>query len=256
MAYPRLRPPSLPPGVSAKFRELDERADGWFSPVVKWLVYLSVTLFILRVIFPFDAWVTIFAASPASTIFHARIWQLITYALFHDREGIFHILFNLLALWFFGIRLERAWGSARFLQLCLATAAGAALVHIGATLLFVAVGLLSAEGLAGYIIGLSGVVYGVLTVYAILHPHDTIHVYGIFPIKVRTLIIALAVMAFIGSLGGGAGNIAHLGHLGGILFGWLFMRYPAIFERIPVPRIGHRRWKPPEPSRSRWRPPE
>lgn len=255
MPYPRLRTPSLPPGLRAKVRELDQKASAWFTPVVKWTVYLSVALFLLRVIIPVDdGWVTMFGASPESTIFRARLWQLLTYALLHDRESIAHILFNLLALWFFGIRLESSWGSTRFLRLCVATAAGAALVHIVTTLLFVGVGLMAPEvGLRAYIIGLSGVIYGILTAYALLHPHDMIVFFGLVPMKVRTLIIGLGLLTFIGSLGG-SGSVAHLGHLGGILFGWLFVRYPRVFERIPVPRIGHRRWRPPSDARPRWRP--
>lgn len=256
MSSPRLRRPSIPPAWRDKLREMDSRANHWMTPVVKWTVYLCVALFLLRVFLPLPAWLSLFAASPHGTVFRARIWQLLTYALLHDNQSLFHVLFNLLGMWFFGVRLERAWGSTRFLRLWIATAAGAALTHIVVTIVFVSTGLLLPNEYHNAMIGLSGVVYGVLTVYALLHPHETVYVFGVLPVKVGMLVVVLGVMAFLGSLGGPS-PVGHLGHLGGILFGWLFLRFPNIFDRIPVPRMGHRRWRPPEPSpRPRWRPPE
>jgi membrane associated rhomboid family serine protease len=46
---------------------------------------------------------------------HFKIYQLITYMFLHDPNSIFHILFNMLALWMFGYMLENLWGAKRFL---------------------------------------------------------------------------------------------------------------------------------------------
>ena len=55
-----------------------------------------------------------FGLVPQTVIDHLRVWQLFTYMFLH--AGIFHILFNMLALWMFGVELERMWGSRYFVK--------------------------------------------------------------------------------------------------------------------------------------------
>src|SRR4051794_27182948 len=120
----KLKWPRIPPGVRTRLRDWDERASVWFTPVVKWVTYTCLALFLLRVLIPSHLWVSLFATSFVGTIMHFRIWQVVTYAFVHDNHSIFHVLCNLIGLYFFGTRLEIAWGSARFLRLFLATAIG------------------------------------------------------------------------------------------------------------------------------------
>jgi len=58
-----------------------------------------------------------------------RPWQYITYMFMHDTISIWHILFNMIALWMFGKELENFWGAKRFLFFYLFTGIGAAFIQ-------------------------------------------------------------------------------------------------------------------------------
>lgn len=215
------------------FRELDETLSRAFAPVVKWLVYSSVLVFLIHIFvatFTHGGYAASLiywmGASVSETIFKGRIWQLLTYAFVHGH--FVHLLFNLLAVYFFGNRLESRWGSATFFRFCVVVIAGSVLFHLLVS---------AAAGQSGsIIIGMSGLVYGILLVYAIYYPDDIVYVYGVFPIKVKYFVAVLGLLAFMSSTGGGGGSgVAHLTHFGGLLVGYGFMRFSNLFDWIWVP---------------------
>ena len=173
-------------------------------------------------------------ASLGSTIFRGQVWQLVTYAFVHGSFG--HLFFNLFALWMFGKRLEGAWGSERFVRLCLAAALGAVLAQ------FVATAMLG--HVDSRIIGISGVVYAVLVVYAMRYPDEVIYFNFFIPMKVKYFVALLGIMAFLSASGSSGGGVAHLAHLGGMVVGFLFVRFPRAFDSIPLPRLGRSRRGP------------
>ena len=63
--------------------------------------------------------VDLFGLSPQAVLEHGRIWQLATYLFLHDPNGFMHLLFNMLALWMFGVELERRWGTVGFIEVLL-----------------------------------------------------------------------------------------------------------------------------------------
>jgi membrane associated rhomboid family serine protease len=136
-------------------------------------------------------------------------WTLLTYAFVHASIG--HIFFNMLALFFFGPPLEERWGSAGFLKLYLVSAAGGALVA-----------LLSPDP----VVGASAAINGVMLAYAMTWPDNQVYVWGVFPIKVKYLVMILAAISFFFALDGGGGPVSHLAHLGGFASAFLYLKSP------------------------------
>lgn len=139
------------------------------------------------------------------------VWTVLTYAFTH--VGLGHVFFNLLTLFFFGPPLEERWGSSDFLKLYVAAAIGGALFSIGQP--------------TAPIIGASAAVNGVMLAYAMTWPDNVIHVWGIFPIKVKWLVAILAAFSVLSAAGAGGGDgVAHLAHLGGFVTAFLYMKSP------------------------------
>lgn len=137
-----------------------------------------------------------------------RPWTILTYQFLHG--GLLHLGFNMLALFFFGPRLEARMGGRRFLGLYLVSGIGGA-----------ALSLLTPT--AG-IIGASGAVFGVLLAFARYYPRERIFIWGILPIESRILVVLLAVFSLWAGFGGAQQGVAHFAHLGGFVGGWIFLR--------------------------------
>jgi membrane associated rhomboid family serine protease len=101
------------------------------------------------------------------------------------------------------------------------------------------------------IVGISGVVYGVMLACALYYPDDIVYFQFFIPIKLKYLVGIMAVLTFISS-GSGQGNIAHLTHLGGLIFAFLYVKVPVLFDWIPAPRPLKKKPRYVEP-RERWR---
>ena len=107
-------------------------------------------------------------------------------------SDFFHLLCNMLALWFLGYELETRWGTKKFLTYYFIVAAGAGMI----TALYM---VLYLGGSYVYIptIGASGAVFGLLIPYTILFPNRLVYVYGLFPVKVKSLAIVAAIVSLI-----------------------------------------------------------
>jgi membrane associated rhomboid family serine protease len=147
------------------------------------------------------------------------LWQLVTYIFLHG--GITHILFNLLALWMFGGELESYWGSKKFLRYFFFCGVGAGIC----TVIFTPDQFIP-------VIGASGAIYGILLAFGWLFPNRLIYIYFLFPIPAKYMVIIFGLIELFSSMEGTGGGVAHLTHLGGLLFGLLYMAYPAIRQRI------------------------
>jgi len=149
------------------------------------------------------------------------LWQLFTYIFLHG--GFSHIFFNLLALWWFGGELENYWGSKKFLFYFLFCGIGAGIC----TVLFTPDIYQRIP-----VIGASGAIYGILLAFAWLFPNRPILIYFLFPVPAKYMVIIFGLIEFFSSMGGAGGGVAHLTHLGGLLFGFFYMGYPAIRQKI------------------------
>jgi len=168
-------------------------------------------------------------------------WQLLTYAFLHG--SWVHLLFNALMLVQFGPRLENSLGRKRYIQFLLACTLGAAACQLAVEYLMQASGYQ-----VGPTVGASGYIYGILLGWAMLWPRDRLMM--ILPpveMSVRTMVIVFGGLElFLGVTNSSAG-VAHFAHLGGMLFGWLLLRF---WQRRP-PFGGGRKPPPPKPRHLR-----
>src|SRR5262245_12829974 len=192
---------------------------GPLTPGIKFLVILNVIVFVPTALFHLDAVQRTFGLSPSDVFMRGWVWQPFTYMFVHD--GIFHILFNMLALWMFGVELERMWGSRYFTKFYLVSGIGAAVVQ---TLLSFAP--FEALQQIYYIqtVGASGAVYGVLLAYAMFFPHRPIYMYFVFPIPAKYFVMIIGAISLLSSFDGSGGGIAHTTHLGGLVAAYLYLK--------------------------------
>ncbi|MFC3550007.1 rhomboid family intramembrane serine protease [Lysobacter cavernae] len=146
-------------------------------------------------------------------------WQLLTYGFMHG--GFAHLLFNMLALVMFGAPLEHVWGERRYLTYYLVCVVGAALCQIA-----VGVWTLSEGGQAYPTVGASGGIFGLLLAYGMLFPNQRVMLLiPPIPMKARTLVIVYGAVELLLGITNTMPGVAHFAHLGGMLFGWLLIRY-------------------------------
>ena len=179
-------------------------------PTTKALMLLCTAVYCLGLFVPLDFW---FALWPLPS---GRFlpWQPLTYAFLHG--GMFHLFFNMLGLWMFGSELEMMWGQRRFLQFLLASVLAAAAAQLLITWL---------TGSMVPTVGASGGLFGLLLAFGMLFPNRVIMpLVPPIPMKARTFVFVFGGIELLLGLSGGTG-IAHFAHLGGMLGGFLMIRY-------------------------------
>src|SRR5678815_4079022 len=109
---------------------------GPLTPAVKSLIIVNVAIYVIELLLSGavgpDAWdftLTWFALNPVLVLRNLFVWQLVTYMFLHSLTSVFHILFNMLALWMFGGEIERAWGATRFVRYYLLCGMGGAVLN-------------------------------------------------------------------------------------------------------------------------------
>ena len=212
---------------------------GPLSPALKALIGANIAVFLARWMMAGVAGVNldwIIGLRPIDVLGHLYVWQLATYMFVH--AGLFHILFNMLALWMFGTELERIWGTRYFLKFYFVTG-------IGAAALTVVLSLLPFEWATNLwtsnVVGASGAIYGLLLAYALYFPDRPIYMYLVFPIPAKYFVMIIGVIAFYSSLADNNG-IANATHLGGLLVGYLYLK-GARFHPLSEAKYWYLRWK-------------
>jgi membrane associated rhomboid family serine protease len=187
--------------------------SGGLPPGVKGLLIANVVIFLAQFLIPGD-WQDTFALRPSAVFPGMQLWQLVTYMFLHG--GIFHILFNMLGLWFLGKDLEETWGTDRFLKFFFFCGIGAGLCVVALNYLFGTPNVLT--------LGSSGAIYGIFLAAAMLWPDRQIIFYFV-PLKLKYFVMILGAIAFLSSLRPASG-VSDIAHLGGMLFGYLFLQMP------------------------------
>jgi membrane associated rhomboid family serine protease len=142
-------------------------------------------------------------------------WQLLTYAFLHASFG--HIFFNMMGLWMFGSELERIWGDKRYMQFLAASALAGGLCQMAMSLVF---------GWTSPTVGASGALYGLLLAYGMMFPNRTIMpLIPPIPMKAKVYVAVFGGLELLLGVTGGGSGVAHFAHLGGMLGGWLMLRY-------------------------------
>lgn len=155
--------------------------------------------------------VDLFGFSTATVL--TRPWSPLTYMFVHG--GFMHVLFNMLAVFFFGPPLERDMGGTAFIRYYLVCGVGAALT---ALLLIWLVG-------APVVIGASGAVFGVMVAFAWKWPDAPIYVWAVLPVKAKWLVGILGLGALWATMQAGPGGVAHWAHLGGLVTGIVYLKF-------------------------------
>lgn len=184
-------------------------APRWTNQV-RLLILVNAVVFVIQQFAGLEM-LRVFGLTPTSVIHGFWFWQIVTYMFLHG--DLFHILFNMLALWMFGSELEALWGGREFLKYYFLTGIGA-----GVTTLILS------WNAATVTIGASGAVYGLLLAYALAFPDRIIYLYFLFPIRAKYLVALFAVIEFILSFAYTTDGIGHFAHLGGMLFGFLYLK--------------------------------
>ena len=127
---------------------------------------------------------------PASVLEECWVWQPVTYMFLH--AGLFHILFNMLALWMFGVELERLWGRTFFLKYYFVTGIGAAVTTLLLSLVPIGFGELLWNTVT---VGASGAVYGLLLAYALYFPDRPIYIMALFPVPAKSFVLIMGAIA-------------------------------------------------------------
>ena len=192
-------------------------------PVTRNLVLVNVIMFVATLINEEFMVGTFAMFYPASPFF--RWWQPLTHMFMHG--GWWHIFFNMYSLVMFGMVVERALGTRKYLLFYFITGLGAVAFHTLVEWLEIRyLGGSLSRAMFTPMVGASGAIYGVLVAFAMLYPQARLTL--IFPpITLNAkwwVIIFIGIELFTGISGSQVG-VAHFAHLGGALFGWLMIRY-------------------------------
>jgi membrane associated rhomboid family serine protease len=182
-------------------------------------------------------------------------FQLVSYMFMHGGMG--HVFFNMFALWMFGNTLENAWGPKRFLTYYMATGIGAAFVQMLVTYIRIqsvssgmdeqTINLVYTEGydalqqgknfidpalaklnllINSTTVGASGAVFGILLAFGMMFPNSLIYVYFAIPVKAKYFVMIYgAIELYSGFANNPNDNVAHFAHLGGMIFGFILIKY-------------------------------
>jgi len=219
----------------------------WSSPwsttgeVCRWLIMVNVGVFLLQVLTvprgvaglmgsPFGPLTDALILDP-ERVLSGQVWRLLTYAFLHDPWGIWHIVFNMLFLWWFGNELEGMYGPREFLTFYLVAAFLGGVAYTAQYALggasSAAYGLCELGGSFGPApcLGASGAITAVLVLYACHFPFRTILLFFFLPVPIW-LFVAFEVLQdlLIFTTNQNTGTAVTV-HLAGALFGFLYYRF-------------------------------
>lgn len=189
-------------------------------------VWVGLVLILQNTILGSNIIFDLFALVPARVITDFWVWQIFTYMFLHA-TGVFHILFNMLVLWWFGAELELRWGPRFFLIYYLVCGAGAGFIYLlGTVTYYLITGHVLA--MAAPLVGASGATYGLLLAYGLLFGERIIYFMMLFPMKARYFVMIMGGVELVTMMDSGQGSsVANLAHLGGIVAGFLFLNIVA-----------------------------
>ena len=217
-SFPSRKDKKLPRGQTISF--IFPPFAGWVKRIILtctgiYLFQVIMLRFSPEVVEGMREW---FALIPVE-VMHGKIWQLATYSLLH--ENLSHVFFNMLMLWFIGAYLERDWGPRRFIECYSFCVVGAALVTVAvAYTRFLGTSPRTAT------LGASGGILGLMMAFGILYADQEMFLFPLpFSIKAKYVVGILVVITIIGVFEPSQGGIAVFAHLGGLLFGFLWVKF-------------------------------
>tara|TARA_B100001123_G_C15136029_1_gene957432 strand:+ start:233 stop:1069 length:837 start_codon:yes stop_codon:yes gene_type:complete len=208
--------------TSSGFRKGFSRPNLTMPSGVKILVIINIAIFILMTLSgQQNSFFHSFGLVPKQVWWHLKIWQLFTYLFIHG--GFIHLFFNMFVLWMFGKDLEHQWGKNEFLVFYFACGIGAGIITV----------LYSINSFIP-IVGASGAIYGLLVAYGFSYPNRMVYLYGLFPLKVKYMVVGLGGIAFFAFLSADQSNVSHITHLSGMIIGVLYINFISNWKNIKM----------------------
>lgn len=189
------------------------------NKVVKAIIIINIAVFVFIHLFSQTGWLYIFGLVPALFLKKFMFWQVITYMFLHI--GLWHLVLNMLMLWFFAPAIEASWGRREFLKFYLFCGIVAGLCSF----------LVSPHSTVP-VIGASGAIFGVLVAYALVFPDTAILLFFFFPMKMKHAVVVLVLINLLGAISSPYSGIAYFAHLGGGLFGYLYLKREYLIFRF------------------------
>jgi membrane associated rhomboid family serine protease len=196
--------------------------------ITLWLVIINFIVFLAELLLvnvdfipgsPGEIVTDILGLNIQTLITRGYFWQIFTYMFVHAE--FIHIFFNMFGLMVFGPKIEQTMGRYKFLSFYLICGVFSALFYMLITI--------PTSGIINIpMIGASGAIFGVLAAYGLMYPRDTIYVQLFIPMPAIVFVIiygALEVFLGVVTIGVQGGGIAHFGHVGGIIAGFLLIKY-------------------------------
>ena len=221
------------------------------TPAVKNIIIINVLIYLACFVVPGlnDALTGYYFASP-----NFRPWQIVTHMFMHSMDDFTHIFFNMYALYLFGTALENYWGTKRFVIYYMVCGVGAFFLHMGVNFLEIQKIIQSLStsevndvmernpefwshynshmkdlyhAINSGVVGASGAVFGVLLGFGMLFPNtELMLLFPPIPLKAKYFVMIYGAIEFYLAMRQTTGdNVAHYAHLGGMLFGYLLLKY-------------------------------
>jgi membrane associated rhomboid family serine protease len=178
---------------------------------VYWLIGINILIYFAMYFLKFDRLIVYLSMIPI-LVLRGWIWTFVTYMFVHG--GFMHILFNMIALFFFGIHVERQMGSKEFLLFYFVTGT---LAGVFSFCVYYFTGSYWVT-----LMGASGAVFAVELAYAVFFPTSIILLWGIIPLRAPVMVLGFTALELFSSIFRQNSGIAHLTHLAGFAFAWLY----------------------------------
>ncbi len=183
------------------------------TPGIKWIMIITGVCYLIELISPdFTLWwfrLNPAGSNEAGTVSNFQIWQPITYMFLHNPGSFLHILFNMFALWMFGISYERQFGTKDFLKLYFISGIGTGIIL---------------SFFLTNVLGASAAVFAVLVSFAYMWPNAQVLLMFVIPVRAKTAVIVFIVLELFFTIQTAKSNIAHSGHLLGALIGFIYLQ--------------------------------
>lgn len=223
-------------GISDRdyYRKSPPRFAAWMgdTPACTALLTANLVVFLLQLLtVRTTPNITALLSVDLPSLAQGELWRLVTYAFCHDphfRDLPWHLIFNMLVLWYFGPAMEGRYGTREFVRFYFAGVLAAAGLHVGLSLL-------THDG--GRMIGASGAVLAVLVLYACYHPRQQMLFMFVIPIEMRWLVALYLLFDLTPVLrmlagSGDPDGVAHAAHVGGLLYGLAYYWFDLRFTRL------------------------
>lgn len=184
------------------------RRKRFFDTLTSKILAVNIVIFVFTTFS--DIVFNLLALTPTTAV-SGMFWQFLTYMYVHG--GFAHIFFNMFALLMFGPTIEETMGTKKYFIFYTLCGLGSGLFHI----------LINGVGIIP-LVGASGAIFGVVTAYGLMFPRNIIYVYFV-PMPAIVAIGLFAGISILFGVSGVQGGVAHFGHLGGMIIGFILVKF-------------------------------